>query len=450
MHNHQKNKCRKCQKLNMCGHKIARKSCAECKALRDLGPEALAIKVHELLALLDDEELLQAENPGQAGHSDNVQRTEVVESLRMLALAHASAPIQVANAHFDKSGLVNQHKKRKRGGYPMASNRFGASEQYQHLTAHQMAAGYYHMQFMQQMQQGPQQQKPGKAAKMAQRESLEISRMSADRVDAINKLYMQGLKEIKSLLEEGVYSKDEFEVERQKLYKKKEAGLEQQRMDEAALFANGGTALAGGSIGEPHQQAFAMHYYHQQHAANAAKPANGDHKTMSGEEEDGENDEDDDEERDATGDDAGMPPPPPSPPLTDKDGEAGGSAKISGSAATKNAPSEMGSGLGGAVGPMAAYPYYPYGLPMLPMLAHAPKRAMARNKAGAGAVAEGSMDGGKRGPRTTGLGEAAGVEAVEAAAAASGDESVKATAADVDVAKSLGVSQNCVPPPPPA
>ena len=55
VHNHQKNKCRKCQKLNMCGHKIARKSCAECKALRDLGPEALAIKVHELLALLDDE-----------------------------------------------------------------------------------------------------------------------------------------------------------------------------------------------------------------------------------------------------------------------------------------------------------------------------------------------------------------------------------------------------------
>ena len=171
---------------------------------------------------------------------------------------------------------------------------------------------------------------------------------------------------------------------------------------------------------------------------------------MSAEEEDGENDEDDDEERDATGDDAGMPPPPPSPPLTDKDGEAGGSAKISASAAAKNAPSEMGSGSGGAVGPMAAYPNYPYGLPMLPMLAHAPKRAMARKKAGAGAVAEGSMDGGKRGPRTTGLGEAAGVEAVEAAAGASGDESVKATAADVDVAKTLGVSQNCVPPPPPA
>ena len=448
MHNHQKNKCRKCQKLNMCGHKIARKSCAECKALRDLGPEALAIKAHELLGLLDDEELLQAENPGQAGPSSNVQRMEVMESLRTLALAHASAPIQVANAHFDKSGLVNQHKKRKRGD-PMASYRFGASEQYQHLTAQQMAAGYYHMQFMQQMQQEQQQQKPGKAAKTALRDSLEISRMSADRVDAINKLYLQGLKEIKSLLEEGVYSKDEFEVERQKLYKKKEAGLEQQRVDEAALFANGGTALACGSIGEPHQQALAMYCYHQQHAAKASKAANGEDNTMSGEEEDGENDEDD-EERNATGDDAGMPPPPPSPPLTVKDGDVGGSAKISAGAATKNAPSEMGSGWGGAAGPLAAYPYYPYGLPMLPMLVHAPKRAMARKKAGAGAVAEGSMDGGKRGPRTTGLGEAAGVEAVDAAAAASGDESVKATAADVDVVKTLGVSQNCVPPPPPA
>ena len=41
-------------------------------------------------------------------------------------------------------------------------------------------------------------------------------------IDAINKLYMQRLKEIKGLLEGGVLSQKEFETEKQRLYRKKE------------------------------------------------------------------------------------------------------------------------------------------------------------------------------------------------------------------------------------
>ena len=56
-----------------------------------------------------------------------------------------------------------------------------------------------------------------------------------DRVEAIHRLYAQGLADIRSLLDEGIYSHTEFEAEKQKLDAKKEASLLRQGGEEALV-----------------------------------------------------------------------------------------------------------------------------------------------------------------------------------------------------------------------
>jgi len=165
--------CRKCQKLNTCGHKTARKLCTECKILRDAGPEALALKIHEVLAVLEEEEVLDSDHPAHA------QISEKVEGLRIMALAYASAPLQSTTAQQDKQKVLLLHKKRKReeiltgysmGMYPGLPPDVANPAQYQH-----MAANYYQqMQLMQQHMS----RKPSKTSRKAE---LEMSRNSADR-----------------------------------------------------------------------------------------------------------------------------------------------------------------------------------------------------------------------------------------------------------------------------
>ena len=104
------------------------------------------MKVHDLLGILEEEEVLELDHPAYAQIRDRV------ESLRLMALAHASAPLTSGSAQ-DKLRL-QQYKKRKRdelfpsynlGPYPQDMQ---GSEQYQ-----QMAVNYYHqMQLMQQQQ----------------------------------------------------------------------------------------------------------------------------------------------------------------------------------------------------------------------------------------------------------------------------------------------------------
>ena len=57
-----------------------------------------------------------------------------------------------------------------------------------------------------------------------------------DRVEAIHRLYAQGLADIRSLLDEGIYSHTEFEAEKQKLDAKKEASLVRQGGEEALVL----------------------------------------------------------------------------------------------------------------------------------------------------------------------------------------------------------------------
>ena len=57
-----------------------------------------------------------------------------------------------------------------------------------------------------------------------------------DRVEAIHRLYAQGLADIRSLLDEGIFSQTEFEAEKQKLDAKKEASLVRQGGDEALVL----------------------------------------------------------------------------------------------------------------------------------------------------------------------------------------------------------------------
>jgi hypothetical protein len=165
--------CRKCQKLNTCGHKTARKLCTECKILRDAGPETLALKIHEVLAVLEEEEVFDSDHPAHA------QIREKVEGLRIMALAYASAPLQSTTAQQDKQKVLLLHKKRKReeiltgysmGMYPGLPPDVANPAQYQH-----MAANYY--QQMQLMQQHIS-RKPSKTSRKA---ALEMSRNSADR-----------------------------------------------------------------------------------------------------------------------------------------------------------------------------------------------------------------------------------------------------------------------------
>jgi hypothetical protein len=73
-----------------------------------MGIEALAVRVHELLAILEEEELLDTHHPAHA------QIIEKVENLRLMALAHASAPLHLTPAQFDKDKAQNQQRKRKR------------------------------------------------------------------------------------------------------------------------------------------------------------------------------------------------------------------------------------------------------------------------------------------------------------------------------------------------
>jgi len=165
--------CRKCQKLNTCGHKIARKLCSECKILRDAGPEALSLKIHEVLGVLEEEEALDSDHPAHA------HINEKVEGLRIMALAYVSAPLQTAAVQQEKQKQLMLQRKRKRDemltGYGMGMYAglppdTANQEQYQ-----QMAANYY--QQMQLMQQ----QMSRKPSKMAKKAAMEMNRNSADR-----------------------------------------------------------------------------------------------------------------------------------------------------------------------------------------------------------------------------------------------------------------------------
>jgi len=117
-------------------------------------------------------------------------------------------------------------------------------------------------------------------------------------VDAINKLYLQGQKEIKALLEEGVLLQEEFEIEKQRLYKKKEDSLAKQRLDEAALYGaqpldSVGAVHSRGAMNDPYQQALQMHYYYQQQHPDQQDKANKKLGDQGEEEEDDANDEED-------------------------------------------------------------------------------------------------------------------------------------------------------------
>ncbi len=167
--------CRKCQKLNTCGHKIARKLCSECKILRDAGPEALSLKIHEVLGVLEEEEALDSDHPAHA------RINEKVEGLRIMALAYVSAPLQTTAVQQEKQKQrhLMLQKKRKQdemmSGYGMGMYAglppdMASQEQYQ------LMAASYHQQV-----QLMQQQMSRKPSKMSKKAALEMNRNSADR-----------------------------------------------------------------------------------------------------------------------------------------------------------------------------------------------------------------------------------------------------------------------------
>jgi hypothetical protein len=68
---------------------MARKACSECKALREAGPDAMAIKIHELLAILEEEEVLDADHPSFAQISEKIEGARYVS----IALTKNGSPI---------------------------------------------------------------------------------------------------------------------------------------------------------------------------------------------------------------------------------------------------------------------------------------------------------------------------------------------------------------------
>ncbi len=248
------------------------------------------------------------------------------------------------------------------------------------------------------------------------------------RIDAINKLYLQGLKEIKGLLEEGVLSQEEFETEKQRLYRKKEESLSKQREDEAAIQGIDGVPLEmRGFMSDTYQQALAMYYSGQQSEAKKMD-AKG---TMSE-----EADDDDDELPDEAGAMARDQPLPPQTPSKDADpvsaskaaGATAGAADVAG---TQSVGVEMSGVMSGKVGKVAMdgkrgmplplpMPFMPLGFggfgaqfPPFPSFpfppAHPPNKSAGKKLARATGFVEGIVDGGakKRGrPRKNPLPEA--------------------------------------------
>ena len=93
------------------------------------------------------------------------------------------------------------------------------------------------------------------------------------------------------MLEEKVLSQEEFETEKQRLYKKKEASLAKQREDEqAAIMAgespDGMLSDVRGMMNDHYQQALALYYYQQQAQQQGRRKS--DKQTMSEEEVEGE------------------------------------------------------------------------------------------------------------------------------------------------------------------
>ena len=136
------------------------------------GPEALSLKVHEVLGVFEEVEALDSDHPAYA------RILEKVEGLRIMAQAYISAPLQTASAQQDKQKLLLQ-KKRKRdemlpsygmGMYAGLSPDMASPQQYQ-----QMAANYYQQMHLMQ------QQMSRKASKMSKKAALEMNRNSADR-----------------------------------------------------------------------------------------------------------------------------------------------------------------------------------------------------------------------------------------------------------------------------
>lgn len=261
-------------------------------------------------------------------------------------------------------------------------------------------------------------------------------------IDAINKLYLQGLKEIKGLLEEGVLSQEEFETEKQRLYRKKDENLLKQREEEAAMHGFAGVPM--GLVGDPYQQAaLAMYYYGQQ---TGGKRMDG--KGSMSEEAD-ENEEEVPDEAGAMARDQPLPPP-----TAGKDADAMAASKAAGTptgaadvAATQGGGIEMAAGVSGVAagsdgsavasaspgkaGKMAMggkrgpplpppMPFMPFGFggfgaqfPPFPAFpfppAHLPKKSAGRKLGGMAGFAEGGVDRGakKRGrPRKNPLPEA--------------------------------------------
>lgn len=243
-------------------------------------------------------------------------------------------------------------------------------------------------------------------------------------IDAINKLYMQRLKEIKGLLEEGVLSQKEFETEKQRLYRKKEESLSKQREDEAAIQGIDGVPLEmRGFVGDTYQQALAMYYSGQQSGG----------KKMDAKETMSEEADDDDEE---LPDEARDQPLPPQTPSKDADplsaskaeGATAGAADVAG---TQSVGAEMSGVMPGKVGkvavdgkrgmplplPMAFMPlgFGGFGAQFLPFPsfpfppAHPPNNSAGKKLARATGFVDGTVDAGakKRGrPRKNLLPEA--------------------------------------------
>jgi len=95
VHKRHKYRCLECKDAAQCIHKQPRRACDECRALREAGPESMAVKIHEALADLEKEGMLP-EQLLPDGDPRKHSLAETLKSLRTVALAFAPVPRQPA------------------------------------------------------------------------------------------------------------------------------------------------------------------------------------------------------------------------------------------------------------------------------------------------------------------------------------------------------------------
>ena len=181
----------------------------------------LANKIHEVLFLLERE---QFPLPNHPRSEEIFNALYGPNGLRSLALAHAAPPFagrppqaQAPDAHLPRSN----------------ENGRGAQCLQQHAAAPVPPLGHLHLMHM--TPAGKKRHKPS---------------LPPEKVDAIDKVYVQGLKQAKALLDEGILTQEEFERQKKALLNEREVAVQRAQTESQRAAALAHTHATQGAVVE--------------------------------------------------------------------------------------------------------------------------------------------------------------------------------------------------------